>query len=378
MGNKFERRQKESKHIKQNSNASSLNKDSESTIDSLDLSQAEIDIEDNTSSLLNQQYKSSIDINDFKIEKQIGTGAFSKVYLLKNKENYYALKAISKAKSTEKSIDSLRNEKKIMEMISHPFLAQFYGSYQDEENIYFLMDYIKGKELYYVLKEHKHFSEKETKFYLAEIFSVLQYLHSHNIIYRDLKAENIIIDSDGHIKLIDFGISKILSKKTLHRTNSFKGTFEYIPPEAINQNASYSFGFDWWSFGVLMYKMLTGKFPFESKDATELLYSIKYKEIDIMNDKHLKKVSGEGKDLLRRLLTKKEEEKINCDDIIEHAWFKSVNFGKVENKEVKAPIKPKLSHKEKQLHNVDTNIIFQNGKNNDKNNVNKAQWFKGF
>ena len=162
MGNKFERRQKESKHIKQNSNASSLNKDSESTIDSLDLSQAEIDIEDNTSSLLNQQYKSSIDINDFKIEKQIGTGAFSKVYLLKNKENYYALKAISKAKSTEKSMDSLRNEKKIMEMISHPFLAQFYGSYQDEENIYFLMDYIKGKELYYVLKEHKHFSEKET------------------------------------------------------------------------------------------------------------------------------------------------------------------------------------------------------------------------
>lgn len=113
MGNKFERRQKESKHIKQNSNASSLNKDSESTIDSLDLSQAEIDIEDNTSSLLNQQYKSSIDINDFKIEKQIGTGAFSKVYLLKNKENYYALKAISKAKSTEKSIDSLRNEKKL-------------------------------------------------------------------------------------------------------------------------------------------------------------------------------------------------------------------------------------------------------------------------
>ena len=144
MGNKFERRQKESKHKKQNSNASSLNKDSESTIDSLDLSQAEIDIEDNTSSLLNQQYKSSIDINDFKIEKQIGTGAFSKVYLLKNKENYYALKAISKAKSTEKSIDSLRNEKKIMEMISHPFLAQFYGAYQAEENIYFLMDYIKG------------------------------------------------------------------------------------------------------------------------------------------------------------------------------------------------------------------------------------------
>ena len=124
--------------------------------------------------------------------------------------------------------------------------------------------------------------------------------------------------------------------------------------------------------------MLTGKFPFESKDTTELLYSIKSKEIDIMNDKNLKKVSGEGKDLLRRLLTKKEEEKINCDDIIEHAWFKSVNFGKVENKEVKAPIKPKLSHKEKQLHNVDTNIIFQNGKNNDKNNVNKAQWFKGF
>ena len=83
----------------------------------------------------------------------------------------------------------------------------------------------------------------------------------------------------------------------------------------------------------------------------------------------------EGLDLLRRLRTKKEEERINCDDIIKHAWFKSVNFGKVENKEVKAPIKPKLSHKEKQLHNVDTNIIFQNGKNNAKNSVNNGRLY---
>lgn len=124
--------------------------------------------------------------------------------------------------------------------------------------------------------------------------------------------------------------------------------------------------------------MLTGKFPFENKEASELLYSIKYNDIDILNDKNLKKVSKEGKDLLKRLLSKKEEERINCDDIIEHAWFKSVNFGKVENKEVKAPIKPKLFHKEKKLHNVDTNIIFHNGKNNNKNNVNKPEWIKGF
>ena len=287
--------------------------------------------------------KNSLD--DFNIEYVIGYGAFSTVYLVKDKvcNQEFALKSILKSSIIEKnSINSLRNENKILTMISHALVTKYHNTFQDEDNIYFLMDYIKGEELYYLLKEHKQFSEKQAKFYLAEVYSIISYLHSQNIIYRDLKTENIIVDQEGHIKLIDFGVSKVVSQRKMYRTSSFKGTFEYIPPEAISQNASYSFEFDLWSFGVLMYKMLTGVFPFESRDPADLLYMIKYKDIDIMNDINLVNLSYDTKALLKKLLTKNAEERINDKDIITHSWFNNLTLNSIDSKKMIPPFKPMI------------------------------------
>ena len=290
-----------------------------SSIAQLNETQSQIDLYSNNLSFINeaQCIASKNSLDDFTIDSVIGSGAFSTVYLVRDKvcNQEFALKSIPKRNIIEKNnINSLRNEKKILSMISHAFATKYHNTFQDEDNIYFLMDYVKGEELYYVLKEHKQFNEKQAKFYLAEIYSIISYLHSQNIIYRDLKTENIIVEQEGHIKLIDFGISKVVSQRKMYRTSSFKGTFEYMPPEAISQNSSYSFEFDWWSFGVLMYKMLTGVFPFESREPAELLYMIKYKDIDIMNDINLVNLSYDTKDLLKKLLTKNSEDRINDKD----------------------------------------------------------------
>ena len=148
-----------------------------SSIAQLNETQSQIDLYSNNLSFINeaQCIASKNSLDDFTIDSVI------------------ALKSIPKRNIIEKNnINSLLNEKKILSMISHAFATKYHNTFQDEDNIYFLMDYVKGEELYYVLKEHKQFNEKQAKFYLAEIYSIISYLHSQNIIYRDLKTENII------------------------------------------------------------------------------------------------------------------------------------------------------------------------------------------
>lgn len=373
MGNKINLGLKIKKIKKNKKNVSNesifQNKDTTiSTADSLDLEGNQNEMKGKYSSFSQKNYSKINKLpSQMKVVKEIGAGTFSKVYLLKDiKSNkQYALKTISKSKIIEKkNIESLKNEKIILSMLSHPFLTDFYSSFQDDENIYFLMDYIEGEELYYVLKRHKKFSESVAQFYLAEIFTIIEYLHKQNIIYRDLKPENIIIDKEGHIKLIDFGTSKILNKKTLFRTHSFKGTFEYMAPEVLNQNASYSFQFDWWSFGILMYKMLTGKLPFDKKETIDLLYSIKYEDKSFDNDNNLKFLSHDAKDLIKQLLNKDVNNRITSDKIIGHPWFKNVNFSYIENKKNKPPLKPKIVQNYKQVENLNFKFELYGTKNN--------------
>lgn len=376
MGNKINVRSKNRKNSHNSSNGSIIqNKDSTiSTADSLDIIANRNEIRSNllSSFAKNKKAKLEKNLSEMKVVKEIGAGAFSKVYLLKDTKSNknYAVKSISKAKIIEKqNIESMKNEKKILSMISHPFLTKFYSTFQDDNNIYYLMDYIEGEELFYVLKRQKKFSESTAQFYLAEIFSVIEYLHSQNIIYRDLKPENIIIDKEGHIKLIDFGTSKILNQKELFRTHSFKGTFEYMAPEALNQHASYSFQFDWWSFGILMYKMLTGKLPFDKKETADLLYSIKYEDKSFDNDNNLKHLSHDAKDLIKKLLNKDVNNRITSDKIIGHPWFKHINFLAIKSKKTKTPLKPKINQKSNQVEDININLEFNEiNKNNGVNN----------
>ena len=125
------------------------------------------------------------------------------------------------------------------------------------------MEFVNGGELFYHLKQTKGFDEERSRFYAAEIVLALEYLHESGVVYRDLKPENILVDSDGHIRLTDFGLSKAGLEKTGGRTESFCGTPEYLAPEII-KDKNYGFSVDWYSFGLVLYEMLSGINPFKT------------------------------------------------------------------------------------------------------------------
>ena len=146
----------------------------------------------------------------------------------------------------------------------HPFIMNLDYVFQNDARIYFLMRYIEGGDLYHHLIKKRQFKEQVAKFYAAQVLSALGYLHKKKIIYRDLKLENILLDSDGYILIADFGLSKILSQPE-EQTNSLVGTAAYVAPEIL-KGKGYDKTVDWWALGILLYEMLHGQPPFFDKN----------------------------------------------------------------------------------------------------------------
>lgn len=146
---------------------------------------------------------------------------------------------------------------------NHPFVIRLFSAFHSEEYLHFAVDFCSGGELFYLLQNKRLFTESEAKFYFSEILLGLEYIHNQNVLYRDLKPENIFIDIDGHIKLADFGLSKVQKLGCLNET--YCGSAEYMSPEMLNGD-SYSYGIDYYSLGAVLYEMVTGLPPFYSTD----------------------------------------------------------------------------------------------------------------
>jgi serum/glucocorticoid-regulated kinase 2 len=206
---------------------------------------------------------------DFDKVKVIGRGGFAeKVYLARKKDtgSLYAIKTMSKAFILEEQgrYEQVFGELDVMRRLtSHPFVIKLYWCFQTEEYLHFVVDFCSGGELFYLLQNKRLFTETEAKFYFAEILLGLEYIHNQNVIYRDLKPENIFIDIDGHIKLADFGLSKVQRNNVLNLT--YCGSAEYMSPEMLN-GEPYSYGIDYYSLGAVLYEMVTGLPPFYSTD----------------------------------------------------------------------------------------------------------------
>lgn len=191
----------------------------------------------------------------------LGEGYFGKVELVKHKQTsaLFALKILKKSKIKEKkNFEHLINEISILKSIDFPFILKIYNTFQDEERLYILTEYIEGGDLMKIMSREKVFSEKLIKFVISQIVLVLEYLHSRGIIYRDIKPENILVDGDGFLKLADFGLSKLLGDSEKDTTKTFCGTPEFISPEILRAE-NYGKPVDMWSLGVLMYEMYYGK-----------------------------------------------------------------------------------------------------------------------
>ena len=201
-----------------------------------------------------------VQLEDLIYHMELGAGSFGNVCLVKSSKNkfFYAIKNISCKQILNSNLcDNLELEKSILLKIDHPFIVKLVKTLKDDKYVYFLMDYIKGKELFDVLRDIGMLNKFQAQFYSASILLAVNYLHERKIVYRDIKPENIMVVTNGFIKLIDFGTAKTMKDKT----NTIIGTPDYMAPEVI-MGKGYTFKVDYWSIAIMMYEYLCGKTPF--------------------------------------------------------------------------------------------------------------------
>ncbi|XP_059374976.1 ribosomal protein S6 kinase alpha-1-like isoform X2 [Carassius carassius] len=286
------------------------------------------------------------DPSQFELLKVLGQGSFGKVFLVRkltppDNNQLYAMKVLRKA--TLKVRDRVRTkmERNILADVNHPFVVKLHYAFQTEGKLYLILDFLRGGDLFTRLSKEVMFTEEDVKFYLAELALGLDHLHGIGIIYRDLKPENILLDEEGHIKLTDFGLCKeaIDNEKKAY---SFCGTVEYMAPEVVNRQG-HTHSADWWSFGVLMFEMLTGSLPFQGKDRKETMNLILKARLGMPQF-----LSAEAQSLLRALFKRNPTNRLGSDpdgaeEIKRHSFFITIDWNKLFRREIKPPFKPAVA-----------------------------------
>lgn len=278
----------------------------------------------------------SLKLNDLRVVGTLGRGTFGHVQLVADKhEQTYALKAVNKAHVMKHNqIPHILNERAVMLELNHPFIVRLYTTMRDKNFLYFLLEPSLGGELFSLLRQNDRFDNDTSRFYAAIVISVFQYMHSKDILYRDLKPENLLMDSDGYIKVTDFGFAK----KTKDRTYTFCGTPDYLAPEIV-ASAGHHTGADWWTVGILIYEMLAGFTPFYDDAGPTQMYS------KILAGKlsfpHF--VSPAAQNLIASLLQTKPTRRLGvllggADVIKKHSWFDGFDWNALHKREIKAPI----------------------------------------
>ncbi|ULT89702.1 hypothetical protein L5515_008097 [Caenorhabditis briggsae] len=293
--------------------------------------------------------RDKITMEDFDFLKVLGKGTFGKVILCKEKreQKLYAIKILKKEVIiAREEVAHTMTENRVLQRCKHPFLTELRYSFQTDDRLCFVMEFAIGGDLYYHLNKEvqmnkEGFSEPRARFYGAEIVLALGYLHANNIVYRDLKLENLLLDKDGHIKIADFGLCKE-EIKFGDKTSTFCGTPEYLAPEVLEDN-DYGRCVDWWGVGVVMYEMMCGRLPFYSKDHNKLFELIMVGDLRFPS-----KLSQEAKLLLQGLLVKDPAKRTgggseDAMEICRQDFFKSVDWEAMYRKEIEPPYKPNVN-----------------------------------
>ncbi|KAL0227370.1 hypothetical protein P9112_014694 [Eukaryota sp. TZLM1-RC] len=281
-------------------------------------------------------------LSEFDFHRIVGTGTFGSVYLAlhKKSQQWCAVKVLNKMHIVQlKQTVHIMNERDILTKIQHPFIVNLLGTANSARDIYIIMEFVNGGELFTYLRRKRRFSVETARFYAAQIVLALEHLHSKNIVYRDLKPENLLLDSKGNLKICDFGFAKIVEDRTF----TICGTPEYLAPEVI-QNRGHGKGVDWWALGILLYEMMAGYAPFSSENPYKTYKMILNNPLQFPS--HFDAIT---RDLIQRLLVHDRFRRLGCfrggaADVKRHKFFREIDWGSLIRREVTAPIRPKPKH----------------------------------
>ena len=282
-----------------------------------------------------------ISYSDFEPLKLLGTGAFGKVLLVRyiSNDKLYAMKVLSKSQlKLKKQEEHSKNERDLMVKLNNPFIINIKFAFQDESKLYIVSEFMQGGDMFYHIHHSTiNMTEDTVKFYIIELILGIEFLHKNNVIFRDLKPENILMDAEGHIKISDFGLSKILENPK-DKAYTLCGTTKYLAPEIL-KNRGYDKSVDWWSLGCIYYEMLTGKIPFKIKN-NKIDLSVFEEKINFKENMNPLII-----DLINRLLEINPKKRIGYGEndskqIKEHKYFSDVDWNKYMNKEIEPPFIP--------------------------------------
>ena len=292
---------------------------------------------------LRNEAESSISItaNDFEFLKPIGRGAMGKVWvgIHKKSEIQVAIKEYNKSDIPSKeALNSILKERMILSILHHPFIININFAFQDKKKLYLGLDLKREGDLRFHMLSHK-FSEPELKFLISCLLLSLSHIHENNIIHKDVKPENIILDSSGYAFLTDFGTAEKFKPDNSHETS---GTPGYMSPEVICRQ-NHSFVSDFFAIGVIIYEVILGSRPYSGKNRKEIREDILEKQAKIPRDALPEGWSLECCDFCNKLLKRKPPNRLGYRGVQEvkaHPWLSEVNFAKLLNMELKAPFVP--------------------------------------
>ncbi|ORX93748.1 serine/threonine protein kinase 15 [Basidiobolus meristosporus CBS 931.73] len=270
-------------------------------------------------------------IRDFEILKPISRGAFGKVYLARKRTTHdlYAIKILKKSDMVRKNmVSQVMAERRVMSLAKTPFVVKLYYAFQSTDYLYLVMEYLIGGDLSSLLQIMGAFEEDMARIYAAETVLALEYLHNNGITHKDLKPDNLLIDSEGHIKLTDFGLSRISVKEKesysggIVRDTKLLGTPDYLAPELLT-GVGHGPAVDWWALGVCLFEFLVGYPPFMDETPENIFKNILNHAIDWPPEGIL---SDTAKDLISRLLTVDPEARLKSQDVKKHPFFNGINW----------------------------------------------------